>query len=87
MLNKATGLFNKPSGTGLLDAWTYTDKYDNRPHLNAEFLTETQEYIGRTQYAYNNNDDTPQYWLDIQIIQTSTKPLPIAGIPGLIDHF
>lgn len=67
------------------DAWHYADEYEDEPILSEEFVTETPDYVDRTLTVPSTTQD--QFKLDIVVQGSRTAPLPMYGVPGLVDHF
>lgn len=65
-----------------LDVWHLAQKFDNLPKLNAEFIEENPP-LKRILAV----QDEPEFILDINYKIKSTRPMPLFGVPGLIDHF
>ena len=68
-----------------LDAWHFAQKFDNLPALNAAFIQDTASY-----QAINRSlavQDEPQFLLDAYIQLRCARPMPLYGVPGLVDHF
>lgn len=79
--NKITGLFrsNHPQS---MDAWTYSQHFATAPALNSEFLIEDPP-IARTIAVPSE----PHFICDVFMRLTCARPMPMFGVPGLIDHF
>ena len=68
-----------------LDAWHFAQKFDNLPALNAGFIEDTASYQGiKRSLAVQ---DEPQFLLDAYIQLRCARPMPLYGVPGLVDHF
>lgn len=65
-----------------LDTWHLAQKFDNLPVLNQEFLEENVP-MSRVE-AYT---DAPDFLYDSLITINCVRPMPLYGVPGLIDHF
>lgn len=65
-----------------LDFWHLAQKFENRPALNAEFI-QTQVPIERAIAVTNE----PQFIVDCYFHTRCVRPMPMYGVPGLIDHF
>lgn len=68
-----------------LDAWHYADEYADAPVLSEEFVQETPDYVDRTLTVPSTTAD--QFKVDAVTVGTRTAPLPMYGVPGLVDHF
>jgi hypothetical protein len=67
-----------------LDVWHYGLKFDNLPTLSPEFLVQDRYNIDRTLTVQSSLADQfiADFWFDVK----GTMPLPVYGVPGLIDH-
>ena len=82
-LNGVTGAM-RPGVAGL-DVWHFADNYANAPVLNASFIKETGDYVNRTLSVEATPTEPAfivNFWFDVQGI----RPMPLYGMPGLIDH-
>lgn len=66
------------------DAWHYADEYNSAPVLSEEFVTETPDYVDRTLVVPSTTAD--QFKVDMCTYGTRTAPIPLFGVPGLVDH-
>ena len=66
------------------DAWHYADEYSDAPVLSEEFVTETPDYVDRTLVVPSTTAD--QFKVDMVTYGTRTAPIPLFGVPGLVDH-
>ena len=68
-----------------LDVWHFAQKFDNLPALNADFIQDTASYqaINRISAV----QDEPQFYGDIFVKLKCARPMPLYGVPGLVDHF
>lgn len=86
--NKVTGQMRsgKPALglNGSLDSWHYANFFTSAPVLNSSFIMETDQNIDRTLAVTSKLAN--QFIADIQVSNTSTRPMPLYSIPGLIDH-
>lgn len=67
---------------GSLDVWHLAQEFANRPTLSAQFI-EDNPPIDRIIAV----QDEPHFLLDIYFKQRWARPMPLYGVPGLIDHF
>lgn len=67
-----------------LDSWHLADDYDSLPILGSEWIQETKANIDRTLTVQSSNED--QFFGDFYFINKATRPMPMYGIPGLVDH-
>ena len=65
-----------------LDVWHLSQKFESLPKLNDEFI-EDNPPINRVLAVQNE----PQFILDAYFNMKCTRPMPLYGVPGLIDHF
>lgn len=67
-----------------LTPWTYTNKFTSAPVLNSTFMQQPESQIGDTLAVTNANY---QFICDFYFDMTTTRPMPLFSIPGLLDHF
>lgn len=67
-----------------LDSWHLADDYDSLPILGSEWIQETKANIDRTLAVQSSVED--QFFGDFYFINKATRPMPMYGIPGLVDH-
>lgn len=79
-----TGAFRSDNPQGTLDSWTYSDYFETRPYLSAEFIEETDANIERTLAVQSDLAD--QFLLDMYFDMYADRPMPIYSVPGLADH-
>ena len=81
--SKITGLFrsNPTSGTSL-DVWHLSQDFSSRPVLNSAFITENPP-VDRVIAVTSE----PQFLFDSRFDIKTARPMPVYGVPGLIDHF
>ena len=65
-----------------LDVWHYGLDFDTRPNLDNTFIQD-QPPISRTLAVQSE----PQFLLDCYFNLRCARPIPLYGVPGLIDHF
>ena len=65
-----------------LDSWHLSQKFNNLPVLNAEFIQDNPP-IGRVIAIPSE----PQFIFDSYINLKCARPMPVYSVPGLIDHF
>jgi len=76
-----TGKF-RSSVADSLDVWHLAQEFGEMPTLSPEFIVENppmERILAVT--------DEPQFLLDAFIDLKCTRPMPVYGVPGLIDHF
>lgn len=66
-----------------LDVWHYADFYEELPSLSSEWIDEDPENVKRT-LAVQDHD---MLMSDILCQAWYTRPMPLYGTPGLIDHY
>jgi len=76
-----TNLFRSDVTTSL-DAWHLALDYDSTPLLNNTFI-EDNPPIKRTIAVPSEPDFILDFWFDLKC----ARPMPMYGVPGLIDHF
>lgn len=65
-----------------LDSWHLAQKFDALPVLNEEFIQDKPP-VDRVIAVQNE----PQFILDCWFNLTCVRPMPLYGVPGLVDHF
>lgn len=65
-----------------LDYWHLSQKFDNLPKLNAEFIQENPP-IDRVIAVPSE----PQFIFDAYFDLKCARPMPVYSVPGLVDHF
>lgn len=76
--------YMRSNAEGTLDAWHYADDYSTRPMLSDEWIQEDPTNIDRTLAV--TSQLSHQFICDFAFDVTTTRPMPIYSIPGLIDH-
>jgi hypothetical protein len=83
--NRVTAGFRISSGN-TLNGWTYTTDFPSRPYLSAEWIVDNSSVnVARTVAVSERIFD--QIIMDIAFTGTASRPMPLHGIPGLVDHF
>lgn len=67
-----------------LDSWHFADDYDALPRLSDTWIREDKSPIDRVLAVQSSVAN--QLFADIYIQNTTTRPMPMYSIPGLIDH-
>lgn len=80
--NLITGEFS-PDYAQSLDSWHYGDDYEELPTLSQDWITASKSNIDRT-IAISSQD---QFLCDFYFTEEWTRPMPMHGVPGLIDHY
>lgn len=65
-----------------LDQWHLAQKFDNLPTLSSQFI-EDNPPISRIVAVSSE----PQFLLDCFFDMNCVRPMPVYGVPGLVDHF
>lgn len=65
-----------------LDVWHLSQKFENLPTLSAQFI-EDDPPVNRILAV----QDEPQFIIDSYIDMKCARPMPVYGVPGLVDHF
>lgn len=67
-----------------LDVWHLGDDYNKLPSLSASWIQEDKTVVDRVLAV--TSDKANQLFADIYIKNTTTRPMPLYSVPGLIDH-
>lgn len=65
-----------------LDVWHLSQKFDTLPTLSAQFIQDNPP-VSRILAV----QDEPQFIIDSYIEMKCARPMPVYGVPGLVDHF
>lgn len=65
-----------------LDVWHLSQKFDSLPTLSAQFIQDDPP-VNRILAVQNE----PQFIIDSYVEMKCARPMPIYGVPGLVDHF
>lgn len=68
-----------------LDIWHFAQEFANLPALNDDFIEDTASYQGIMRASAVQ--DEPQFYGDVYIKLHCARPMPLYGVPGLVDHF
>lgn len=79
--SQVTGKFRSTYAQSL-DSWHLAQKFENLPKLNAEFIVDNPP-IDRVIAVPSE----PQFLLDVWFNLSCVRPMPVYGVPGLMDHF
>jgi hypothetical protein len=79
--SRITGLF-RSNAAAPLDAWHMAQNFAARPLLNASFIEENPP-VGRVVAVPSE----PNFIGDFYFSMRAARPMPLFGVPGLIDHF
>nr|WNN13105.1 MAG: major capsid protein [Gokushovirinae sp.] len=79
--NQITGRMRSTSPT-TIDFWHLAQKFTNLPTLSKIFIEENPPFDRASAVP-----SEPQFLLDIYFNLKCIRPMPVYGVPGLIDHF
>lgn len=65
-----------------LDVWHLSQKFDSLPTLSGQFIQDNPP-VSRILAVQNE----PQFIIDSYIEMKCARPMPVYGVPGLVDHF
>ena len=65
-----------------LDVWHLSQKFDSLPTLSAQFIQDNPP-VNRILAVQNE----PQFIIDSYVEMKCARPMPVYGVPGLVDHF
>ena len=65
-----------------LDVWHLSQKFDSLPTLSAQFIQDDPP-VKRILAV----QDEPQFIIDSYVEMKCARPMPVYGVPGLVDHF
>lgn len=67
------------------DVWHFAQKFDSLPALNGEFIQDQASYQAIKRISAVQTE--PQFYLDAYLDLKCARPMPVYGVPGLLDHF
>lgn len=79
--SQITGKFRSTYAQSL-DSWHLAQKFENLPKLNSEFIVDNPP-VDRVVAVPSE----PQFLLDAWFNLNCVRPMPVYGVPGLMDHF
>lgn len=79
--SEVTGKF-RSDATGSLDLWHLAEDFGTRPVLNSTFI-ESNTPMARVQAVTSEPDFIADLYFNIK----AARPMPLFGVPGMIDHF
>ena len=79
--SEITGLF-RSSAAASLDPWHVSEEFGSLPALNATFIQDNTP-MDRVKAVTTE----PDFIMDCYFKLTCARPMPMYGVPGLIDHF
>lgn len=65
-----------------LDVWHLSQKFDSLPTLSSQFIQDNPP-VSRILAV----QDEPQFIIDSYVEMKCARPMPVYGVPGLVDHF
>ena len=68
------------------NTYVFADLYTGCPYLSQEWIEEDDSQL---RYAMGLADDNPvnDFIMDVAVLDTAVRPMPLNSIPGLMDHF
>ncbi|AXH75541.2 MAG: major capsid protein [Microviridae sp.] len=81
--SRVTGLM-RSSSSAPLDSWHLAQEFASLPLLNAEFIVEAPPI---SRIVAVSGEQSAHFLLDVFFQYKCTRPMPVFGVPGLIDHF
>ena len=79
-----TSGFRSGLGSESFDIWHLAQEFESAPTLSSEFIQETPPF---ERVLAVDTDTSPQFMLDMWFDLKCTRPLPMYGVPGMVDHF
>lgn len=67
------------------DVWHFAQKFDALPALNGEFVQDQASYQAIKRISAVQAE--PQFYLDAYLDLKCARPMPVYGVPGMLDHF
>lgn len=83
MPNRVAGEM-RSSATTPLDVWHLADKYAALPSLSDAWIKESKANVDRVLAVTSTVSN--QLFADIFIQCKATRPMPLYGVPGMVDH-
>lgn len=81
--SRVTGLFRSNHAQSL-DSWHLSQEFADRPLLNGPFIVEDPPM---SRVLAVSEATEPAFLLDCFFAYRCARPLPVFGVPGMIDHF
>lgn len=81
--NRITGMMRSAYAQSL-DVWHLGDDYSDLPSLSDSWIREDKTNVDRVLSV--GSSVTNQLFADVFVANTTTRPMPLYSIPGLIDH-
>lgn len=66
-----------------LDSWHYADKWNSKPTLSPEFISQSNEPVARTLAVDGEDEFIADFYFDLK----STRCMPTYSIPGLLNTY
>lgn len=79
--SQITGKLRSTDSTSL-DVWHLAQKFDSLPTLSQDFIEENPPFK-RVSAVQNEPIFFGDFWFDFKCL----RPMPVFGVPGLVDHF
>lgn len=67
------------------DVWHFAQKFDALPSLNGDFIQDQASYQAIKRISAVPTE--PQFYLDVYLDLKCARPMPVYGVPGMLDHF
>lgn len=67
------------------DVWHFAQKFDALPSLNGDFVQDQASYQAIKRISAVQTE--PQFYLDAYLDLKCARPMPVYGVPGMLDHF
>lgn len=68
-----------------VDVWHFAQKFSALPALNGEFIQDQASYQAIKRISAVQSE--PQFYLDAYLDLKCARPMPVYGVPGMLDHF
>lgn len=81
--SRVSGLY-RSNAVGTLDLWHLAEKFSALPTLAQTFIEDQTASILNRNVAVTTE---PDFYFDSFFKMISARPMPVFGVPGLIDHF
>lgn len=67
------------------DVWHFAQKFNALPALSGEFIQDQASYQAIKRISAVQSE--PQFYLDAYLDLKCARPMPVYGVPGMLDHF
>lgn len=81
--SRISGLF-RSNAAGTLEVWHLSEKFGARPTLGQTFIEDQTETVLDTRVWVNTE---PDWYADLWFDFKWARPMPVFGVPGMMDHF